>query len=214
MRTSAKLGLTTLIAALLLASAVSAASASNLSIEPQNIRTTWSSLEFVSPIVTVRCPVTLEGSFHSRTMPKVMRLLIGAVTRVTIKRDSCREGEASITGLPWHITYEGFAGTLPRITAIRLLLSRFLFNINRPLGLARTCKYGTATDNVSGDASINPELLVRNLIPVNTRNEAHILEGILSGLTPCPTEGRLVGSTADGVTRILNTEGFIKVALI
>src|SRR6478672_9457988 len=129
MRNSAKLGLTALIAALLLASALSTASARNLSSEIQNIRTTWRSLEFESPLVTVRCPVTMEGSFHSRTIPKIARLLIGAVTRINIKNESCTNGTATVEGFPWHITYESFTGNLPSISSVRVLLQRFLFNL-------------------------------------------------------------------------------------
>src|SRR5436853_5582788 len=120
MRTSAKLGLTALVAALLLSAAVTTASARTLSASTQNIRVTWRSLEFVSPVVTVRCQITLEGSFHSRTIAKIERSLIGHVTRVTVKTESCTNGQptAETSSLPWHITYEGFRGTLPRIEEV------------------------------------------------------------------------------------------------
>jgi hypothetical protein len=214
MRTSAKLGLTALIAALLLASALSTASARNLSTNTQNIRTTWSRLEFVGTL-TVRCPVTLEGSFHSRTIPKVARLLIGAVTRIDIRSASCTGGTATVARLPWHITYEGFTGTLPSISSVRLLLQRFLFALMvTVLGVPRTCQYGTASDNISGEVSLNNELLVRNLIPIEGSNTANLLEGPRT-FPECPLTGRMRATTEDGVTRILNTtEGFIKITLI
>src|SRR4029077_1421284 len=129
MRTSAKLGLTALIAALLLASALGTASARNLSVNEQLINARWRSLEF-SGAVTIRCPVTLEGSLHSRTIPKILRtLLIGAVSRVLIKNESCTGGTASVPPTPWHLSYEGFRGVLPNITTVLVLLQRFLFRL-------------------------------------------------------------------------------------
>jgi hypothetical protein len=215
MRTSAKLGLTALMAALLFASALSTASARNLSTNEQNIRTTWSSLEFQTSLVTLRCQVTLEGSFHSRTIPKIVRtLLIGAITRVAIKRESCANGQFGIRGLPWHITYEGFTGILPNITSVLLLLQRFLYELINPSGLLRTCRYGTATDHVTYSASLNAERLVTTLVPVANANTSNLLEGALGGLTGCPTTLRFVGRAEDGTTRILNTNGFIKITLI
>jgi hypothetical protein len=215
MRTSAKLGLTALIAALLLASAVGTASAGRLSTNEQFIRTTWSSLEFESPIVRVRCPVTLEGSFHSRTIPKIIRtLLIGAITSVRIFNERCTNGRAGVRGLPWHVTYEGFTGTLPNISAILLLLQRFLFELINPGGLVRTCKYGVANDHITGTAGINAERLVTTLVPLVNANIANILEGPIGGLTGCPETGKMVGGATDGTTRILNTNGFIKITLI
>lgn len=210
MRTSAKLALTALIAALLLASVLSTASAGRLSFNTQNIRTTWSRIEFQTAVVTVRCPVTLEGSFHSRTFPKIERLLIGAVTRLVIKGESCTNGSAVARALPWHLTYDSFAGTLPDITSVRLLIERFVFEI---ITLGRTCKYGTAADNVVYSAGINGERLVTQLTPAPPRNVAHLLEGpvVFPG---CPSAGELVTEASDGQTRILNTGGFIKLTLI
>src|SRR5436853_4359159 len=136
MRTSAKLGLTALIAALLLSAAVSTASARNLSTSNQFIRVTWRSLEFVTSAVTIRCQVTLEGSFHSRTIAKIERSLVGHITRDTVKTESCTNASATAdnTTLPWHITYEGFRGTLPRIEEVLFLLRGVLFRASRVLG--------------------------------------------------------------------------------
>jgi hypothetical protein len=89
MRTAMRALGATLAASLLLAGAVSSASARIISSSNQNIRVTWASLEF-SGSVTIRCPVTFEGSFHARTIAKVARSLIGFVTRASI-------GEAEAT---------------------------------------------------------------------------------------------------------------------
>src|SRR4029077_9579140 len=133
---------------------------------------------------TVRCPVTLEGSLHSRTIPKIVRvLLIGAVSRVLIKNESCTGGTASILRLPWHITYEGFVGTLPNIAAVLLLLQRFQFGLMvEILGTRRTCLYGTSTDHITGELGLNAERLGTWLVPLPTNNTAHLLEGVTGGL--------------------------------
>ncbi len=149
MQMPAKLSLTALTVALLLSAAVTAASAGRLSISNQNIRVTWRSLEFGSSVVTIRCPVTLEGSFHSRTITKVHGTLIGAVTRMAIKNESCTNGVVEASLLPWHLTYENFIGALPRISDVDILLSRFRFGLTIP-GLCTRGQYGTTTDNVTG----------------------------------------------------------------
>src|SRR4029077_8994433 len=152
----------------------------------QVINARWSSLEFRGTL-TVRCPVTLEGSLHSRTIPKIVRvLLIGAVSRVLIKNESCTGGTASVLRLPWHITYEGFRGTLPNITAVLLLLQRFQFGLMVEIfGTRRTCLYGTATDHITGELGLNAERLGTWLVPVEGSNNANLLEGVTGGLTGC-----------------------------
>jgi hypothetical protein len=165
MRTSAKLTLAALAAALLLASAVSSASATRLSSSNQNLRLTFTSLEFVAPgVVTIRCQVTLEGSFHTRTIAKVARSLVGSVTKAAIKGETCANGSgATFNGaeryngtttpntLPWHLTYESFSGTLPNITALQALVSGFRTGATVS-GLC-TGQYGSATDNITLAAS-------------------------------------------------------------
>lgn len=155
--------LTALAATAILASALSSASARNLSVSATRIRVAWAPLTFsASGLATVRCNVTLEGSFHSATIPKVVRLLIGHVTRADVQRP-CTGGTAwAFNGtdrnealgnttfentLPWHLTYEGFTGTLPAITGVRLLLSRARFRLRvvEPFGVTRLCTYTTGT---------------------------------------------------------------------
>ena len=166
MRTSVKLCFTALTAALLLASAIATTSARNLSISNQNFRVSWQELQFATNVLTITCHVTLEGSFHYRTFAKNVGRLIGYITRVAVRRP-CRNGEAWAANgteahprlgvlantLPWHITYEGFEGTLPNITSILLLLRGARFKIHGPfntLGL-----YGEANDNITGRARRN-----------------------------------------------------------
>jgi len=208
MRNTIKLGLTALMAAILLASAVSTALARNLSIDSTTFRVTWSRLEFQSSLVTVRCQVTLEGSFHSRTIPKVARLLIGSITRISVKENSCTGGTARPERPPpWHLTYEGFTGRLPTIETVRVLMQRFQFAI---IALGVTCKYGTSTDNITGSANLGATGAIASLTPLTGRNIAHLLEG--GGL--CPETGTLASGASDGEVNPLNEFRFIVVTLI
>ena len=69
-----------------------------------------------------RCNLTLEGSFHSRTIAKVVGALVGNITRASL--GGCTEGryEPLTASLPWPLRYAGFTGTLPRITGIQYSL--------------------------------------------------------------------------------------------
>ena len=210
MRASAKLVLTALVTALLLASVISSAFARNLRISSQNFRVTWNSLESTEPVVriTIRCRVTLEGSFHSATIPKVERLLIGAITRANIKEESCTGGRIRPDNetLPWHVTYENFTGTLPNITTVGLLLSRASVLLEVPL--VCTGRYGIATDNISGTATREAGGGITLLAPVRGRNLA-TLERTISGT--CPTRISLEGT---GEMFQLGTTARITVTLI
>jgi len=220
MRTSVKFALTALAASLLLAAVVGTASASRLSVSNQNIRATWSSLEFDSGIgVVVRCPVTLEGSFHTRTIAKVARSLIGAVTKAQVRAASCVEGTgATFNGveayngttspntLPWHLTYESFSGTLPNITAVRILLTRFRFGITVP-GFC-TGQYGAETDRISANASVTAGV-VGTITPIEGSNNASLIRR--DGGISCPNPGRLRGS---GNVFLLGTTNRISITLI
>jgi hypothetical protein len=169
MRSYTKLLLTALGAAIVLAGLVSSASANNLSVTNQNIRATWSSLEFSGGGLVVRCPVTLEGRFHEVTIRKVRGSLIGAITRAFVRRP-CTGGTAwahsgepnEVLGgtfastLPWHLTYEGFTGRLPEITSIIVLLTRATFTIRATVfGFTLLCDYLTSeTRNARGRIAV------------------------------------------------------------
>jgi hypothetical protein len=105
-------------AAVLFGALASAASARNLEITTQRLRGSFRRLEFHLPGATTTCEVTVEGSFHSRTTAKVLGSLVGYITRVDM--GPCASGTVTIltAGLPWHIRYSGFTGTLPTITSI------------------------------------------------------------------------------------------------
>jgi hypothetical protein len=129
MRNRSKLLFGALTAALIFGAAVSA-SANRLANSSDTFRTTFASLEFVGAnFFTIRCPVTLEGRYHSRTISKVNEALIGYVTSAFVRNESCTGGHATILGesLPWHVRYASFEGTLPGIRTItqRIIGARF-----------------------------------------------------------------------------------------
>jgi hypothetical protein len=114
-------------AATLLALAAQSASANQLSLTSRGYTAAWSSLQMTAPgIATIRCPLTLEGSFHSSTLRKVTRALVGYVSRATIVSGVCTGGTASAMRetLPWHVQYDAFSGTLPAITGVTLRVIR------------------------------------------------------------------------------------------
>ena len=81
-------------ATVLLGVLVSSASARNFSVSNQNLSVMWRSLEFALPGATTRCAVTLEGSLHTRTLPKVAGSLIGYVTKAIL--GPCSFGTATL----------------------------------------------------------------------------------------------------------------------
>jgi hypothetical protein len=138
-----KLILAGLTAALVMAFAANSASARNLSISHGELwLVTWRQLRFGSGGLTAAaCDVTLDGSFHYRTFIKLRNTLIGYITRAIA--GTCERGSATIltTNLPWHIRYQGFEGTLPNISGIRLRLILAEFRVQTAQGprcLART----------------------------------------------------------------------------
>jgi len=208
MRISTKPYLTALAAALPLALGVGAASARTLSMSSQTFRVTWSRLEFQNATfgVTVRCPVTLEGSFHSRTLAKTLGSLIGAITAARAKEESCTGGRVHLKNLPWHVTYEGFTGTLPNISGVVFLVSRFRFEVIEP-GIC-TGDYGTTEDNIKarGDRDASGAI-TRIEYPAGTN-----VANLVTSLGMCAPTISIVGS--EGLMTALNSSARITVTLI
>jgi hypothetical protein len=194
MRTRSKLILAGLTASLLMGLAVSSATAGRLSVSNTRFRVTWAALRFSSieleaPII---CPVTLEGSFHSATIRKTRGALIGAVTKGIVKSESCEGGNATILqeSLPWHVTYESFEGTLPRIESITLLLRRYEFRIfNLLTGNCLYLDQGRVEENLAGSLAVNRETgQVTTLTPLPGRYASFRIGGAF-----CPRRGTFEG---------------------
>jgi hypothetical protein len=196
MRTRSKLILAGLTASLLMGLAVSSATAGRLSVSNTRYRVTWATLTFFSleSEVTIRCPVTLEGSFHSATIRKTPRALIGAVTRAIVNggEPPCIGGRATILqeSLPWHITYESFRGTLPRIEEITLLLRRYEFRIEPGLIACLYLDQNRPEENLAGILRVAPETgQITTLTPLSGRYASW-----RSGSVFCPRRGAFEGT--------------------
>jgi hypothetical protein len=134
MRTHSKLLIAGLSAALILAMSVAGASASRLSVSNKTFRVVWNplSMSLTSGIWgPIRCPLTIEGSFHSATIRKTVGALVGYVTRGTTVAASCTGGTVTINqgALPWHVRYRTFQGTLPTFEGLQLAIVGFEFRI-------------------------------------------------------------------------------------
>lgn len=142
MHASTRLVRTTLLVVAVLVAAAAQASAEYIEIltADRGFTAVWRPLEFVAAGSTVRCNVTLEGSFEAFANEKVSGTRIGAVTRAGL--GECAGGSATVlTGtIPWDLRYDSFTGTLPEISTIRLQLVGAAFQINNGLAtcLART----------------------------------------------------------------------------
>jgi len=154
MHKRSKLLLVGLASAMLLALAVSSASASRLSVNEQSWRVVWTPLSFSAGGNVVRCNVTLEGSFHYRTIVKSVGSLIGFITRAIA--NTCTGGSATVltNTLPWHVQYGGFTGTLPNIATVRLSLIGASFNV-RPSGLVACLARSTTENPARGIATVS-----------------------------------------------------------
>ncbi|HEX5146187.1 MAG TPA: hypothetical protein VFV85_04125 [Conexibacter sp.] len=160
-----------MLAAVVLATAASGgAEAKKLSLSGGASAISWSSLTFsgLGGLITIRCPVSVAGSFHSATIAKVRGSLIGNVTGAILDQSRCTGGTATLLNgterlpsgstaantLPWHIIYDSFTGTLPNITGVRVGLVGLALLVNVSiLGSTVSCLYlATAREPAFGTA--------------------------------------------------------------
>lgn len=151
------LPLAALAVAATLGLSVGSAAARSLSVNTEQIRAAWSSLELSNTVTSgvVRCPVTLEGSFASATVAKRAELTIGRITRANVAQGACINGSATIHSetLPWTISYQGFFGSLPRISGIKLSLIGVFFEIESE---GNTCSARSEEDEpINGILELN-----------------------------------------------------------
>jgi hypothetical protein len=139
MRTRSRLLLAALIAAATLATAIGTAGARRIQFSENHIRAVWEAAERTTVfdgggLFEIECRLTVEGSFHSRTLSKVSGQLIGYITEAEAPLTCLGGGEVAILNgfepdengvevpntLPWHVRYDSFRGVLPRIEGIRI----------------------------------------------------------------------------------------------
>jgi hypothetical protein len=215
--------LTAITAAALLLTAITTttAAARNLSTSEQSFRITFSSLEFAAEVSTIRCRLTLEGSFHTRTIAKVTNSLVGAITRGIFAHPGCTGGEFWIDNgteaeplgtapnrLPFHIQYGSFTGTLPNISAVNLLLSRTSIVMQSTFfGLSCRGRYGRPEDQIRIVASREAGGGITSLVPSGTTR----LVEQLGNAAVCPSELRFGGT---GTIVNLSTGARLTITLI
>lgn len=200
-----KLPLLALAATAVMLAAVGTASANRFSASNQGIRAVWTSMEFIgeggSPVV--RCPVTMEGSLHSRTIAKVRGSLIGHITRAII--NGCQGGSVRFLTetLPWHLQYDSFNGTLPHILVMWMAVVGMRYLVE---GGLTSCLYAsTESQPALLGVSLGLEGEV-NGVRWSTEQRIALSSGLL-----CPNAGSLGSS---GFATLLGTNNLIFVRLI
>lgn len=199
-----------LFAVLLLPGFTTAASGNKLTISNQRIRAVWTTMTFASKTggFPIACAVTMEGSFHSRTIAKVRRALIGYISRAALTRP-CAGGEvwihngteaplgvATPTSLPWHVRYTGFTGTLPALTGVFVDITGMTATVSVSLCLA---VYGGPTEiERTWFFTLNGAGTVTSFEP----EPEHLIRPVGSPLA-CPNPGRISGGST--VTLLGNT---------
>jgi hypothetical protein len=153
MRVAIKLVLAGLATAIVLSLAVGGAFARRFETSERGFLARWTAER---PLILgaagnrISCPVTLEGSFHSRTLSKVCGQLVGYITAAQISgtEPPCKGGTMTVLGetLPWHVQYNSFAGTLPNIARIRIALVGIQITA-RLAGLGNLCLITTTQAN-------------------------------------------------------------------
>jgi hypothetical protein len=202
-----------------MAALVGIAHARNLSTSSETLRATWAGFSLKEPIFGITasfaCSLNLEGSLHGRTIAKSNYNLIGYITRAAFSPPTqCAGGEASVLAetLPWHIRYQSFAGTLPDIRSIAVLVSRASFRL-RINGLPGVSCLFTTRETLAehGLITFNRNTTTRELTSAEIRSEITSNEG-------CEPSGFRVrfiltaGPTAN--LTVLNSSGKITVTLI
>jgi hypothetical protein len=185
-----KLVLAALTAALALGVLVGTTSANRIATSSNTFRMAFASMKLIG-FATVTCRVTIEGSYHSRTLSKVAEMLVGYTTKATVQE--CTGGTASIVGLPWHIRYAGFNGTLPAITSGNHKIVNGSFQAT---AIGITCQFtGTTSSPMKGIVSRNTSTGVATALRVDETAPIPVSSGGFG----CGTSGRLEG-TSGGIT--------------
>lgn len=179
--------LAALAATALLGVMVSNASARNLSVNEQGFRVVWAELNLTEAIfrIGVHCPVTLEGTFHYRTIVKAIGSLIGYVTRAIVNNAACRGGHATVLTetLPWHVTYEGFTGTLPAIASIITLLAEPAFRLEIPIaGINCLARATNIRGTISGMTEAGGAFKAETLTPGREQIPCGSIRGVFEGV--------------------------------
>ncbi len=193
----------TIALALALAATATTANARRIELSEQHFLAAWTELIFEESGARINCELTLEGSFHSKTLSKVCGQLIGYITEAIIHHP-CRtpemwvlNGTETIGGvttrqtLPWHILFISFSGTLPRITRIRVSLRNAAFLLET---FGVSCLYRTSeTEPAFENIGVEEGGAVTGLESEETTRIRKFEGGVL-----CPATTRLIGRARVG----------------
>lgn len=171
-------------------------------------------LTFAGEEIDIICQVTLTASVHA-TAAKVRGTLMGFVNGARI--DAC----ASSLGVsplaiphvshrhPWHVTGNGFKGTLPRITEAEYTINNvaYLVSVIEPFGRRMGCLYrgeriAVETAGRTGAA----EYTVERHMSVAGNRLTLFEERLNASLAACPPSGTFIGtfySTLPVVVRLI-----------
>lgn len=192
MQTRIKLALAALTAALALGAILGSASASKIALSERAWRATFSRFVFSAISKEVACPVTLEGSFHEKTITKTFGSQIGYITRTNTNLFNCTGGDFILLEetLPWNITYDSFTGTLPQIGFVIMRFVNFAVRVSEFAGLL--CLYRT-----SAGEPIKARL---GRLSTGTANVGFLTEGRIRPVTfGCPEAAHV--SSSSPITR-------------
>jgi len=166
-------------AAVVLSALVGSASAGRLSLSSGTWRVTFASLtlRYLEEINAATCAITLEGSFHARSIVKRANTLFGYVTRAAT--GSCSLGSATLLTetLPWHVRYQSFAGTLPNITSMGIDIVGLAI---RTRGINGTICLTITMTTEPLRLRLTRETVTRALLEAEAEGEVHAEVGCLS----------------------------------
>jgi hypothetical protein len=197
MRTCSKPLLVALFATAAFSLMVSSASARRITVSEGRMLQIWRSLKFEGGLgQPLTCPVTLEASFHSRTLSKVSGQLIGYVTETVADSPHCTNGGATVKRetLPWHLQYNSFAGTLPSITQLKFQIVGSRFRVET--GLVSCEATTTQTNPAFGTITVSAGAMT------TIRSEGTIPCGVFTGTFEGTGEVFVQGPTGLSSTRI------------
>lgn len=132
-------------------------------VSSQTVRANFTSIEFNGLAGNATCSLTLEGSFHARTIAKTSSALIGYINRARL--GACSSGAATVLSatLPWHTRYASFTGTLPNITRLATTVIGAAWAIREFGGI--TCLLRSTSSNpmrveygITGGAMLNASI--------------------------------------------------------
>jgi hypothetical protein len=180
-------------AAIVTALAVSGASARRIAASEAGFLVSWppgSPIALNAAGNIIRCPVTIDGSYHSRTISKVCGLLIGYINQAIVANPNCTGGHttALTETLPWHIRYFRFRGTLPTITEFAIFIVGARIEEETPGGTR--CLFGTTSEH-PGVGSLEVETEEEGSLTVRAMNALPEFTIPLGGGFVCSLAGEM-----------------------